>query len=176
MRIVIAVALLLAAVPGLSAQSPVPEPEPGERVYAVTGGRRIEGTLVSLDDSLVIETGSGESVVRGRPTVIFRHAGHVPAGRGFLRGAGIGALVGFGAGALIGFADGDDEGTFIAFSKEEKALIGGATLGAIGLVAGGIFGAATSGDRWERVPLQPRVGVSGTGSGGRLVLGIVARF
>ena len=125
----------------------------------------------------MIETASGETVARPRPNEIYRHAGHVSVWRGLFRGAAIGAGVGMGVGAVIGYSDGDDpDNMFISFSAEEKAVLGGVTLGAAGLVLGGIVGAVTSGDRWERVPLRPRVAVSTMSTGGRLVLGLEARF
>ena len=159
MRLIIPVVLLMAIPLAASAQSDMPEPHPGDRVYTTDGGRRIEGTLVALDDSVVIRTADGESVVRPRPAEIFRHTGHVSAGDGFLTGARVGAVAGLVVGVMSGYAEGDDEGTLLAFTAEDKAVLFGVTLGGVGALLGGIIGAATSGDRWERVPLRPRVGI-----------------
>ena len=57
-------------------------------------------------------------------------------GWGFLSGAVIGGL--------IGFASGDDEGGFVSFSKEEKALGGGVALGLVGGLIGLIAGIFSS--------------------------------
>ncbi len=59
------------------------------------------------------------------------------AGQGLGIGLGLGALTG----ALIGFGSGDDEGSFIAFTAEENALIGTILFGPLGAVIGTIAGA-----------------------------------
>ncbi|GAA4432267.1 hypothetical protein GCM10023188_20700 [Pontibacter saemangeumensis] len=56
------------------------------------------------------------------------------------RGALFGALIGVATGAIIGFADGDDEGTFFAFSAEDKALIGSTLLLLPGIGIGTLVG------------------------------------
>ncbi len=95
---------------------------------------------------------------------------------GLLRGAGIGLLAGAGTGAVLGFAAGDDPpGTFLAFTRGEKAAAGGLVLGTIGLLAGGVIGTLAPGVRWERVDLAERVGLS-VGRGGTLALAYRHRF
>jgi hypothetical protein len=69
--------------------------------------------------------------------------------RKVLKGLGVGALVGAGTGVVIGLASGDDEGTFLAFTAEEKALVMGIGLGAVGGVVGLIVGALDRNDVWS---------------------------
>ena len=71
-------------------------------------------------------------------------------GRKVLKSVGIGLLAGAGTGALIGLASGDDDpGTFLAFSKEEKAAFGAAMLGVTGAAAGLIVGLVRRHDVWS---------------------------
>ncbi len=56
---------------------------------------------------------------------------------------------------MIGFADGDDDDGFVEFSREEKALFGGALLGAVGGVIGLVAGAGQ--DRW--ITIDDRVSI-----------------
>ncbi|RDV13272.1 hypothetical protein DXT99_20570 [Pontibacter diazotrophicus] len=56
------------------------------------------------------------------------------------RGALFGGLIGIATGAIIGFADGDDEGTFLAFSAEEKAFMGSTLLLLPGVGIGALAG------------------------------------
>ncbi|WP_162055077.1 hypothetical protein [Pontibacter pamirensis] len=56
------------------------------------------------------------------------------------RGALFGGLIGIATGAIIGFADGDDEGTFLAFSAEDKALMGSTLLLLPGVGIGAVVG------------------------------------
>jgi hypothetical protein len=81
--------------------------------------------------------------------------------RGAAWGFGGGALVG----ATIGLASGDDEATFLAFSAEEKAVIAGVTIGAVGLVIGTVVGLAANPEQWRSVSLdQITVSPSATGA------------
>jgi hypothetical protein len=66
-----------------------------------------------------------------------------------LKSAGVGLLLGAGAGAMLGLASGDDQGTFLAFTAEEKALMGGAALGLTGVVVGLIVGLVRRPDVWS---------------------------
>jgi hypothetical protein len=68
--------------------------------------------------------------------------------RKVLKGLGVGALVGAGSGVLIGLASGDDEG-FLALTAEEKAVIMGIGLGAVGGVVGLVVGALDRNDVWS---------------------------
>ena len=94
--------------------------------------------------------------------------------------AGIGLLVGAATGAVIGLASGDDppcSGWFCwGFTAEEKAALGAIGLGGLGAVIGLIAGAASSGERWEEVPLD-RLRVSvGPQRDGRLGFGLSVTF
>ena len=92
------------------------------------------------------------------------------------KGAGIGLLIGAATGAVIGFASGDDGPGWFSFTAEEKAALGAVGLGGLGAVIGLIAGAASSGERWEEVPLD-RVRVSfGPQRDGRFGLGASVRF
>ena len=115
-------------------------------------------------------------------------AGALGAGLGALLGssprtrkvAGIGLLIGALSGAFIGLASGDDppcSGWFCwRFTAEEKAALGAVGLGGLGGVIGLIAGAASSGERWEEVPLNRlRVSVAPQRDG-RFGLGASVRF
>ena len=93
------------------------------------------------------------------------------------KGAGIGLLVGAATGAVFGLASGDDTNcSFFCFTAGEKATLGAVGLGGLGAVIGLIAGAASSGERWEEVPLD-RLRVSvGPQRDGRLGFGLSVRF
>ncbi len=74
--------------------------------------------------------------------------------RKVLKSVGVGLLVGALSGAAIGLASGDDEGTFLAFSAEEKAAMGGVALGLTGAVVGLIVGLVRRPDTWS--PALPK--------------------
>lgn len=57
-----------------------------------------------------------------------------------VRGALLGGLIGIATGTIIGFVDGDDEGTFLAFSAEDKAIIGSTLLLLPGVGIGALVG------------------------------------
>lgn len=59
---------------------------------------------------------------------------------------GWGVLAGIVLGGLIGLASGDDEGGFVNFTKEEKAVGAGGFLGLLGGLIGLIFGLTSSSD------------------------------
>lgn len=118
---------------------------------------RIErGTLLSLGDATIELRRPGEPellrVARDSVSRIEQRQGSQ-----WRKGLLIGFLAGAVTGGVIGFADGDDEEGFIAFSAEEKALAGGALLGAVGGVIGLVFGATQ--DRWITIDDRMRVGV-----------------
>jgi len=176
---IVAIALSLGAAP-LYAQTV--HPAPGERVRVQVGGEsfaRIFTFKEMIGDTLVLEDLNEASPASIRVPVrsISRlqvSAGHRPNGARALRGAawgfGGGALVG----ATIGLASGDDEGTFFAFSAEEKAVIGGVTFGAMGVVVGTLIGLASNPEQWRTVPLQ-NITITPT-TGGNLVVGFQFRF
>lgn len=69
--------------------------------------------------------------------------------RRVLKGLGVGMLIGAGSGVIIGLASGDDEGTFFAFSAEEKAAMAGIGLGLVGGAVGLVVGAINTHDVWS---------------------------
>jgi hypothetical protein len=56
-------------------------------------------------------------------------------------GLGLGLLVGVGGGVVAGYASGDDRPGWFSLTAGEKAFLGGAVFGVIGIVVGGIAGA-----------------------------------
>ena len=72
-----------------------------------------------------------------------------PGQRKVLKSVGVGFLVGALSGAFIGLASGDDEDSFISFSAEEKAAIGGVMLGLTGAATGLIVGLVRRHDVWS---------------------------
>ena len=158
------------------------QPAPGERVRVQGGGdsfSRIFKLKEVIADTLVLEDLNEASPASMRMPIgsISRlqvSAGHRPTGARALRGAawgfGGGALVG----ATVGLSSGDDEGTFLAFSAEEKAVMLGVSLGAAGLVVGTIIGLASNPEQWRSIPLD-QITISPT-TGGDLVVGYRYRF
>jgi hypothetical protein len=60
---------------------------------------------------------------------------------------------------MVGLASGDNPPGFVSFTAGEKVGLGAVGVGAVGMIIGGIAGAALPGDRWEEIPLG-RVRVS----------------
>ena len=140
---------------------------PGARVRVTTPSEphaRQVGTLIAVGADSIHLRRDGRadslSIPLAQVTAIELSQGQRTQGR---RGMGIGFLAGAGFGVLIGLADGDDPPeNFIQFSAAEKAMLGGAVLGAVGGVVGGVAGLASRTERWQRVPLaeaRGRVGV-----------------
>jgi len=74
----------------------------------------------------------------------------------FLPGLGYGVLGGAALGAILGFASGDDPpNQFLSFSASDKAVILGVLFAGVGLVIGGIIGAATPESDLEIEPSNP---------------------
>ena len=69
--------------------------------------------------------------------------------RKVLKSVGVGFLVGAVSGVLIGFLSGDDQGSFLAFTAEEKAVIFGIGLGLTGAAAGLVVGLLRRPDVWS---------------------------
>ena len=154
---------------------------PAQEVLAVSPGQRVKvrspdarGVFVvqsAAADTLVLAASSGET--RAVPIASISQF-EVSAGErtrlgGFARGAGFGLLIGAGVGGAWGLADGDDDCAeaswcFIEFSAAEKAMLGGAVLGSLGAIIGGVFGVANPGEHWRRVPLR-RVAVAPSSGG-----------
>jgi hypothetical protein len=79
----------------------------------------------------------------------------VRRGAGALEGLGLGLLGGALTGAIIGFADGDDPPeSFLSFTAEEKAVIGGVLLGGVGGLLGLPIGAAVGSKDVYRIEHQ----------------------
>ena len=120
------------------------------RVTVPTGGGRLVGTVLALDDkklTLQVPGKTDTTVLRREDiTKVEVSAGRRSRGGGALIGAAIGA----GAGALIGLAAGsDDPGTFIRISAGGKALFAAIVLAPIGAVVGA---AVHPGERWKELP------------------------
>lgn len=116
---------------------------------------RLLGTFVAADArTLVVQSGTARREVpleEVRRLEVSRGERSVESGawrgakRGFLGGLIVGALLGV---AAMSTVEGDD------YVGEEVALIGFTILGTgVGTVAGTVLGAASPGERWERVPL-----------------------
>ncbi|MHA6246891.1 hypothetical protein ACXYMU_03065 [Pontibacter sp. CAU 1760] len=138
--------LLLSLCVAVEAQNPDLQVKYRCWVYFEGSAPAYKGVLLSTGDSAIQVLPDAKSyafplTAAQTPTSIpataikeirFRSKGR--KGRGML----FGALIGIATGAIIGFADGDDEGTFLAFSAEEKAfmsstllLLPGAGIGAL---------------------------------------------
>jgi hypothetical protein len=104
-----------------------------------TGGV-VNGELLTVkDDRLVIFDANsliGQEVRIGDVS----HIRVVKKSR-FLPGLGLGLLIGGAGGALIGICSGDGPSGWFAFTAREKALLGAAGLGSLGVIIGGIAGA-----------------------------------
>ena len=156
-------------------------PSPGDRVRVHAAGEssaRIFTFKEVVADTLVLEDlNEGTAATR----IAIRSVSRLQVSEGF-RSNGAralrGAAWGFGGGALvgatIGLASGDDEGTFLAFSAEEKAVLAGVTIGAVGLVIGTVVGLAANQEQWRSVPLE-QITVSPTARGA-LEIGYRYRF
>jgi hypothetical protein len=80
---------------------------------------------------------------RSAPTAALRRISVQKRGVGVVAVAGAGLLVGFSVGGLLGLASGDDQcrdWCIFKFTAGQKALIGGISLGVLGLAAGTIAG------------------------------------
>lgn len=85
--------------------------------------------------------------------------GRRSTGAGAVRGLVIGLLAGGAGGAVIGYANGDDDPGIVSFSAGEKAIILGVVLGGAGALIGGIAGALSPGEEWQRISLPVDVHV-----------------
>lgn len=141
----------LLAVPRVAAAQANGLPSPGERIRVADtpgSGHRVVGSVVRSDaDTIGIATESGSVVaIPGRS--LSRYEVSRGLRSGFGRGLGLGALVGAVGGSLLGMAAVDDDG----FCNTACGLVGGAVLfGAAGAVVGGIVGASSHYEKWEKV-------------------------
>lgn len=125
-------------------------------VVFLNDGQQVAGELLAVrDTALLIDTLGG----KGEDTSFTQIAGIIRVGREAiqkvkvkgesfrLKGTLIGFAIGGTVGAVVGFASGNDEpkGFQIwTLTAGQKALVFGASVGAIGALVGGIVGAARS--------------------------------
>ncbi|HEU5170870.1 MAG TPA: hypothetical protein VFU46_10040 [Gemmatimonadales bacterium] len=151
--VVLAIAALLATTP-LAGQTP------GARIRLATadGPTRI-GRLVALDaDSVRVVDSAGTELAYARAD-LRRLETYVGRRSSLGRGAARGAMIGGGVGLLIGILASTEEPTFVC--EGGGCIAAGTAAGALwGVVIGGVIGAATKHDQWERLnaaPMQPEV-------------------
>lgn len=158
---VIPSAALIAAAAGAGAAQQPDSPAPGARIRVDRAAtdttlrfgsnglmrRRVDGRFESFrNDSLLLTVG-GDSVATAIPLDAVNHI-DVAKGKRHLKGLGLGVLIG----AILG------AGTGALASNENYGgpAAGAAELGGIGLVLGGIIGAAIGSTHWVEVPLPLR--------------------
>lgn len=162
-----------ALVVGLLCASPVAAQftalDAGARVRVTSpqdGLKREIATVVGVrGDSLAVTGRSGSR------TIAFSNVTSLEVSRGrrsmFMRDTALGFGVGALAGAVIGVVSYEEctECWFGPSSVSESAMMGGAVLGAMGLVAGALVGVFDRAERWERrVPgIKASVGPSRSG-------------
>jgi hypothetical protein len=178
-RLVLCV-LTSCALPGtVLAQGGRPPVQEGDRIRVSAESASGVYFVLGLNGDTVALQGPFDAVATHLPLNSIRRLeisrGPRSVGRGALRGAGRGLAVGAGIGIAAGLISGDDEAGLLAFSAEEKALVFAILLGGPGAVVGGIIGGAWPGERWERVALHERVGLSTTRTGA-LALSYNLRF
>ena len=106
----------------------------------------IWGELIAVkqDSLLLLDAGGKDLSVNIADIKVIKIVKKSKAGKGALYGL----LIGGAAGALLGFSSGDDPyDNFFSFTAEQKALIGGASLGITGLILGGIAGLTPGKDK-----------------------------
>lgn len=143
--------VLLAALPRVAAAQGNGLPSPGERIRvadAPGSGHRVVGSVVRSDaDTIGIATEAG-SVVAIPGSSLSQYEVSRGLRSAFGRGLGLGALVGVIGGSVVGLAAAEDDG----FCNTGCAVVGGGILfGAAGAVVGGIVGAGSHYEKWERV-------------------------
>ena len=150
--LVVAVAFGAANAPGVVAQAR-PSIEPGSRVRITApslGLNEAIGTVQGATrEELVVQLEYPRRVATVDRSDITGMDVSVGQERKVLKGLGVGMLIGAGSGVVIGLASGDDEGTFLAFTAEEKALMAGLVLGLAGGAVGLIVGAIDTHDVWS---------------------------
>lgn len=176
MRRVLASLLLLpiACAVAVAQEDPVP---PGSRIRVTSpmlGDARRIGTVVTFHtDTLVFQPAGSRDSVAIPASALTRLEVSAGRRRPILKGMGIGFLVGAATGVILGFASGDSENGWWDWTAEQKAGIGGAVLGSVGAVAGGVIGATRVTERWARISLgsaETGVGPLPTGRGVGLVI------
>jgi len=151
----------------------------GDQVRIRAGTISGEFTVVGYGErEMMLQAAPTEPVVEvpfASVTRLHVNRGARSSGAGLVRGAGRGLLIGGGIGAVTGFASGDDTGSFFVFTAEDKAMILGVLLGGAGAVVGGLVGAVSPGDRWERVDNRTRLHVAPRNDGG-VAVALTRRF
>lgn len=153
MRRFILIALTLLAAAPLSSQ---------QVVRWQSAGVTVQGTVESIAPSgvVTVNTGTDARVLLSPdtlPSLAIRHGGKLTRGTNALIGLAVGAI----AGGAIGFASGDDEcgpgmfGCLFTFTAEQKAGMGAATGGLLGVLIGAV---AVPAARW--VPWRPSESVA----------------
>ena len=134
---------------------------------------RVVGTMVTLAaDSMILRTNQAEALALPFPSIARLEISRGQKSR-VAAGVGYGALAGFGTGAIVGVVlcrpgcgDETDLTPLVAL------VTGGIGAGA-GALIGGLIGANSRSDRWERVPLdRPRVALTPTRDGIALVVSV----
>ncbi len=173
------VAFALAAPVNLFAQQQAPV-APGDRVRVTAptlAPKRLVGTVVEMgaDTCLLALEGHAAPVALPLASVTI-----VEVSRGMKSNVVKGALIGgaVSGGIVLGLglaAQGDDSGWFEVTAGD--VAIATAVFGAVGAVIGGIIGAASSGERWQEVPLDRlRVGVMPAENGLSVGVGVSFRI
>ena len=145
----------------------------GGRVKVNVAGpeaREMQGVFLGVEGSEFLISPEGQSgVLRLQSDRIDRV--QVPVGeRGqAMKGAGYGAAGGALLGVVLGLASGDDPDScwLFCYTAEEKAALGGASLGIVGGVVGLIAGALTKETVWNDVTpprMRPSIRPSRTGA------------
>ncbi len=102
-----------------------------------------------MDEALVVQFEYPRRLETVQRSEIAAMEVSTPGQRKLLKSVGIGFLVGAGTGVLIGLASGDDEGSFLAYTAEEKAAMAGVALGLTGAAVGLIVGLVRRQDVWS---------------------------
>jgi len=156
--------------------------QPGQRVRVEE--RRLPRAVYTLirveHDALVVLRGGYDDsldIPFARIERLQVSRGRDPTGARMLRGAKYGMLVLGSLGGVLGAVTCSGEPEYVCLeSPVASAALFAGVFGAVGGIFGAAFGAASSGDRWEEVPLD-RLRVSVTPQrDGRFALGVSVRF
>jgi hypothetical protein len=161
----------------LEVQALLAQVEAGSRVRVTTTpakpGRRI-GSLVSLDaDTLRYSRWDTTSVIALPLASVTRLERSTGRRSNTVRGATIGGLIGAGFGLFLGIAASTDNSGWWEVGVDDVAVVT-AILGAGGAGAGALIGSLSKRDRWEPVPLTPRL--AGKPRVPRNITGLTLRF
>jgi hypothetical protein len=161
----------------VEAQSLTAQVEAGSRVRVTTvpasPGRRI-GILVSLDrDTLRWSRWDTTSVIAVPVASVARLERSTGRRSNTGRGAMIGGLIGAGFGLFLGIAASTDNSGWWEVGADDIAAVT-AIVGAGGAGVGALIGSLSKRDRWEPVPLTPRVAGKPRPTGN--ITGLTLRF